>query len=662
MVSRSQARTNNMRSFLRSVFSIPVLIIWALAVLSVGALGVASVLTSSNFGNWSNGYIVISYTAIKSRLQGTGIGFDQAFQFAAWVLPGLASVLTAILASRTKRDAQPQSKELPVPSNEKLAEQRSILIKNVGTTLANARTPQLYSKAFVELRKELSPSSVATHIQEPPIELPMSIFFERSQGRLLILGAPGAGKSTVLYELAEGLLRQTSKNKDTDRIPVIFRLSSFTDSGNTLLEWLVKQLNLSYGIRPEVSEYWLREDKLIIMLDGLDEIPSEGDRRKCLVAINEFVSNSSLRFAVSSRKLEYDAIGEKLCVGSAILLKPLDETQVRKFLRHLGNDGEVLSTIIHASGHEKLRELAQVPLLLNVMAASVRELKDVSFADNITIDEARTLVLDSFIRQILKSAQDRTGYRPIDIAIYLNYVANHLELNGHTIFFPRPWSVDMILPEKGLRVEDIVFWSIFITFAISSVGLLFYFRSELDWGISRPLNSVSMALIWISFVMFLLVTGIGTLRVMNKARELSPPESKAYLVSRNMFRVILCAFATFIVSLYGGEWCLYWYAGYREGLFGHLPEATPLPVYGTVSIILVTIAMALHLFLFRPLYLMYIGWIPRNMKRFLEACVSLKLIYRVPLGYSFLHKLLQEHFYWLDLDRLHLEDPEERHS
>lgn len=55
-------------------------------------------------------------------------------------------------------------------------------------------------------------------------------------GKLLILGDPGAGKTTTLMELAEALITRAETQPDHP-IPVLFDLASWKDSHQSLKDW-----------------------------------------------------------------------------------------------------------------------------------------------------------------------------------------------------------------------------------------------------------------------------------------------------------------------------------------------------------------------------------------------------------------------------------------
>jgi predicted NACHT family NTPase len=98
--------------------------------------------------------------------------------------------------------------------------------------------------------------------------------FDRAdvKGQLLILGAPGAGKTTALLELAEALVDQALDNPQT-MIPMIFELSNWSDDQQPIKDWLLQELYEKYKINPKsgIFEPWIERRRLLPLLDGLDE-------------------------------------------------------------------------------------------------------------------------------------------------------------------------------------------------------------------------------------------------------------------------------------------------------------------------------------------------------------------------------------------------------
>ena len=99
----------------------------------------------------------------------------------------------------------------------------------------------------------------------------LEIFQEIGSGRsLLILGAPGSGKTTILLELARQLIACARRN-ESDPIPLVFNLASWTEK-QTLEDWIATELNAIYYVPQKTAPDWIKGNKILLLLDGLDEI------------------------------------------------------------------------------------------------------------------------------------------------------------------------------------------------------------------------------------------------------------------------------------------------------------------------------------------------------------------------------------------------------
>ena len=120
----------------------------------------------------------------------------------------------------------------------------------------------------------------------PPQTTIVDVFKSKKiSGRLLILGKPGSGKTTTLLDLAKNLVNSAIKKVD-EPIPVLFNLSSW--KGKSIQDWLVKELKFQYGVSISLGEQWIKEYKLTLLLDGLDEVYTNL-QEQCVAKINEFL-------------------------------------------------------------------------------------------------------------------------------------------------------------------------------------------------------------------------------------------------------------------------------------------------------------------------------------------------------------------------------------
>ncbi|WP_430782503.1 NACHT domain-containing protein [Actinoplanes sp. G11-F43] len=133
-------------------------------------------------------------------------------------------------------------------------------------------------------------------------------------GRLVILGQPGAGKTVIAMLLTVGLLPNREPSR-ADPVPVLLSASSWDPVCETLDDWVVRCLALSnFNGRPDVPRLLLRERLLLPIVDGLDEIP-ESSRRAAVHRINHAIRGGR-PIVVTCRATEYQ---DAICGGAPVL-------------------------------------------------------------------------------------------------------------------------------------------------------------------------------------------------------------------------------------------------------------------------------------------------------------------------------------------------------
>jgi energy-coupling factor transporter ATP-binding protein EcfA2 len=186
-------------------------------------------------------------------------------------------------------------------------------------------------------------------------------------GKLLILGETGSGKTTELLQLSEYFIRQ-SENSDNAPIPIIVELSTWKNDRQPIDKWLITQLRENYPFVPKsISEKWLNDQDLLLLLDGLDELGAIR-QIKCIQAINRFLLETAYPYiVVCCRREEYEEGKIKLDqLNNAICLKPLVGPQIQKYLQDVGRFN--LWQAIFQEPEQK--ELAKSPFLLSILVTA----------------------------------------------------------------------------------------------------------------------------------------------------------------------------------------------------------------------------------------------------------------------------------------------------
>lgn len=304
-------------------------------------------------------------------------------------------------------------------------------------------------EALINLGKELQPEQVRRIWDvdvkigdRSPISLSrkteiIEVFDDEDvAGKLLILGAPGSGKTTTMLELAAELIRRAEDDPE-EPMPVLFNLSSWKDDKQPISEWLVRELKLKYGARKDIGKNWVEGRRLLPMLDGLDELESTR-QELCVEAINQFLQ-SECRPAfllVCSRLEEYELYKSRLLLNEAVCLQPLTEVQIEGYLQKCQRPAGLWSTVRKDAA---LLELVRTPLLLSMTV--VAEISMAEWRELRSGEERLSYLLNAYVVRMLRREIDNKVYVGAKMPsakqtrFWLIWVARQIEREPETEFF-----------------------------------------------------------------------------------------------------------------------------------------------------------------------------------------------------------------------------------
>lgn len=258
------------------------------------------------------------------------------------------------------------------------------------------------------------------------------IFHDVSE-KLLILGAPGSGKTVLLLELAKALL-QEAKEDAAKSVPVVFNLSSWAVKRQSLRDWLIAELKGNYGVNGNLAKQWIDGDSLIYLLDGLDEVEID-HRNHCLNVINDFISPTR-QIVISSRTEEYAALSTKLNTHNAIELLPLDKGQVESvFEQHLNTD-TVEALMEWISTVDAIWREVNKPLFINILINTYvgGKLFSRQSLEAGTKRQIQQLIIEPFLMQRLRN--NPNGHISNEnIWRYLSWIAYNLKERNLSQFY-----------------------------------------------------------------------------------------------------------------------------------------------------------------------------------------------------------------------------------
>jgi hypothetical protein len=535
----------------------------------------------------------------------------------------------------------------------------------------------LHQRVLIELGMQSRPDTIDQPWQQIvrlPDQAPYTLtactsflsVFEQASHQLLILGAPGGGKTTMLLTLAEQLLA-AAQDDPALPIPVVFQLSTWAVRRPTLADWLVTELKERYKVPPKLGQMWVEAGAILPLLDGLDEVgPSDAERAACVGAINTYLKYSGAQAIVCSRSAEYAKLGAKLALDTAIEILPLEPGQVDTYLAQLGPPLAGLRAAVTTDA--TFCELARSPLLLSVMALTYRNQPATALAGQTLVHADRQLWCDYVRNRLaLKRADAPTDTQ--QLRAWLIWLARGMQAHGQQVFYIEYLQPSWLATRGQHRLFHLVISLIVGLVSGMIVGLVsgmivglvsgmivgrngieltetlsWNWRHALSWQCIRRNLVVSMIFGLVVSMIVNLVSGmiVGMvfglvyfpLMDMLKGAEIQISTQPNEGIRRSQRSMIIGGLVVGLV------------VGLVFGLFVNL--ITDLVVGLVLGVLSYGGSAVIKHYILRLLLLNRCG-APWDFASALDEAVSRNLMTRVGGGYRFYHRLLQDHFAQDDL-------------
>ncbi len=582
------------------------------------------------------------------------------------------------------------------PDQQRDLKNREIMLKKVEAFwVKGVLENSLHDQVLIELGMEKHQQAV-DHPWEMVLQTPdkpnqpipsgttMFDLFTQMQQSLLILGAPGSGKTTMLLELARDAISQALADANQP-MPIVFNLSSWAEKQPPLADWLVDELNTKYNIPRKIAQPWVDDDLIFPLLDGLDEVTLE-QRNNCLDAINNYREEHLVPLVVCSRIKDYEALSSNLKLHGAVLLRPLTLEQVEGYLEAIGPQYQAVRTVIQQD--TSFQELLESPLMLSIVTLAYQEtFLEQMQQSNYSTDTWRKHIFDIYLQKLFERKGLNQKYTPQQTTIWLIWLAQRMNARKQSVFHIEgvqpdwlqtgnqqknyKWGSELIVGLIGGLIVGLfvglfvgLIYGLIVGLIGGLIGGLFFRKRDIEsvdglkWSTIKKEGLGGELLVTLIVVLFfgliygvlvwlflVLISGLQPVQIELRAKPNQGINQslKNWLSVGLIFGLIFGLFVGLsdrlnygmIVGLSGGSIFLLG-VGLSVGLiFGLRFGGEAVIKHYTLRLILA-----------------HTGQLPFKLVSFLDYATERIFLRKVGGGYIFIHRLLLEHFAAMDLDTM----------
>ncbi|MBS1155805.1 MAG: hypothetical protein H6R07_1729 [Proteobacteria bacterium] len=224
--------------------------------------------------------------------------------------------------------------------------------------------------------------------------------------RIVVLGGPGAGKTTFLKFLAlaysnQDILKKT--NLESTYFPIFVHLPSLAKDNCDVIDY-ISTLLLSKGHIHARAFYQkiFKDGKAAIFLDSLDEVPKE-HRSRIVSEINSISQTyPNSKVIVSCRTADYEQILLNFCeVELARLTRDAVCSIVNAWFDKDKSKGELLISLLN--NDDTVGSLTETPLLLSLLC--------IQFKNDLALPKIRTELYRRCVDALLRDWDTTRGFR-----------------------------------------------------------------------------------------------------------------------------------------------------------------------------------------------------------------------------------------------------------
>lgn len=300
---------------------------------------------------------------------------------------------------------------------------------------ADLNTVKALNNIHIELDTFLVPMRLQVDISERHDRKSLTDVLNHSQGHVVVLGSPGAGKTTSMKKLASRYFNGTTAViNQTFPILLLLRDPANYNREKPIQEFLQALFPMQLGWHPtgnvaleqkEIKETelllnYVDELRPVLILEGLDEIPDPADRDKIIAEFRQL----ALRFTKAKMVLTCRSGEFKQYVynTSVFEISPLTRAQVREFAFKWLSSASAASKFCTAAFASPYPDTTMRPLIVAHLCAIYERIGTIPEKPKTVYKKVVYLLLEEWDQQ--RSIERRSRYAHFEVDRKLEFLSS----------------------------------------------------------------------------------------------------------------------------------------------------------------------------------------------------------------------------------------------
>lgn len=298
------------------------------------------------------------------------------------------------------------------------------------------------TQTYIDLDILLTPMKFQFDKVESAKKIKLNGIFEKYNSNIILLGQPGAGKTTSLKKICNEVLFPVDFDRTSFDYVILIRINELTSTYNysvfqkifSILNIEIENFENDRDILEKTVINVLNNKPALIVIDGIDEIPTNAHKYFVFDELNKLsLSLVNSRFIASIRSGDYNVNIEKTKVFE---ICPLSIKQVQEFTSKWFDDKALSKGFLKELKSKSYSDLLERPIFISLLCSIYERAGNLPEKPKTIYKKAVSMLLEEWNQQW--RIKRETKYSQLDVDRKFDFLSNlayNLTVEKESLFF-----------------------------------------------------------------------------------------------------------------------------------------------------------------------------------------------------------------------------------